>query len=126
MARIDVRRLAAVDMYGARGALRRRQIIRAEFIVGVVGGISLGTLALLGSSVVTQVLGAWLIGVGINYVPLAAYAMSLCAPGRLEAELAGLDIRAEQRYYTRAQLQLFVPLLVAALAVAQRGHEQPH
>lgn len=99
MARFEVRRLAALDMYGARGAMRRRQIIRAEFIAGALGGVLFGALALLSGGGAYRFLGAWLIGVGINYVPLAAYAVSLSAPGGLEAELADLDIRAEQRYY---------------------------
>jgi hypothetical protein len=33
----DVRRLAAVDMCRSAGGQRRRGVIRAEFVVGVVG-----------------------------------------------------------------------------------------
>src|SRR5262245_41227809 len=44
---VNVRRLAAIDMYGATGSARRRRIILAEFAVGVIGavGIGLGVLA---------------------------------------------------------------------------------
>jgi hypothetical protein len=40
------------------------------------------------------------------------------------AELSGLDIRAEQRYYTRVQVLLVVPLLIALLAAAQCSRRQ--
>ena len=33
----NVRRLAALDMYGTSGSARRRRLIRAEFIIGVAG-----------------------------------------------------------------------------------------
>jgi hypothetical protein len=123
LARFDVRRLAALDMYGAGGTLRRRRLIRAEFVAGALGCIILGVLAAVAGSTAYKLLGAWLIGVGINYVPLAAYSVILCAPGRLEAALSGVNIRAEQRYYMRAQILLAVPLLVALLA-AQRSRHQ--
>jgi hypothetical protein len=35
---VDVRRLAAVDMHGARGSLLRRRVILAEFVLGAIGG----------------------------------------------------------------------------------------
>jgi hypothetical protein len=42
---LNVRPLAAVDMYGTSGSARRRRLIRAEFIIGVVGCTLLGVLA---------------------------------------------------------------------------------
>jgi hypothetical protein len=35
---LDVRRLAAADMWGSAGTRRRRQLIRAEFIAGWLSG----------------------------------------------------------------------------------------
>jgi hypothetical protein len=39
----DVRRLAAIDMYGARGTVRRRRIILAEFVLGVLAMVAFGS-----------------------------------------------------------------------------------
>jgi hypothetical protein len=108
---VDVRRLAAVDMHALSGTDRRRRIIIAEFVLGAIGGIGIGLFLLLsGAGTFGTVLGLWAVGVGINYVPLALHAISLRSPRRLRAELRGVDLRSELRYYTRAQFWVFVPL----------------
>lgn len=116
---MTVRQLAAVDMYGARGTLRRRRIILAEFVLGAIGCVALGLAAALPGSPgpVRLVLGLWLAGVGLNYVPLAAYAIRLSRPGALEAELAGVDVPRELRRYATWQLWVAVPLLFVVLAL---------
>jgi hypothetical protein len=119
--RLDVRRIAAVDMWGARGTRRRRAVIVAEFVLGATVGPALGLLlAVAGSGPVWRVLGAWIAGACLNYVPLALHAISLFPGRRLEAELAGVDIPRELRYYTAAQLWVAVPLLFVALDLMQR------
>ena len=42
MSAVDVRRLAAIDMYGTRGTTRRRRIILTEFIAGAIVMIGFG------------------------------------------------------------------------------------
>lgn len=122
MPRLDVRRLAAVDMYGTAGARWRRRVIVAEFIVGALGGIAPGLwIALSSRTVGLQLFGALLIGMGANYLVLALHAVSLSRPGALDAELAGADIRAELRYYGLAQLWVVIPFTVAVFALAQLG-----
>ena len=64
-----------------------------------------------------RALGGWIIGSGLNYAPLAAYAIALSRPGALEAELAGVDIGRELRRYSLLQLWIFVPLTLVVLAV---------
>jgi hypothetical protein len=119
--RLDVRRLAAVDMWGGRGTRRRRAIILAEFVLGATIGPALGLLlAITGSTLGWRVLGAWIAGACLNYVPLALHAISLFPGRRLEAELSGVDVRGELRYYTGAQLWIAVPLLLVALDLLQR------
>jgi hypothetical protein len=120
MPRIDVRRLAAVDMYGSAGSRIRRRVILAEFVLGAVVGCALGVYGLVGTDGWTQFFGAWILGACLNYVPLAAHAVDLSRPGALERELHGVDVRAELRHYTKAQLWLFVPLTLVVLAIAQR------
>jgi hypothetical protein len=118
---VDVRRLAAVDMWGAAGTRFRRTIILVEFFAGSVLGVALGVWALVsGGSPAWTVLGAYLVGVCLNYVPLAAYAARFYPPGRLEAELAGVDVLRELRAYTVRQFWILVPLLFVVLAVRQR------
>jgi hypothetical protein len=127
MPRLNVRRLAAVDMYGTAGARWRRRVIVAEFIVGAVGGIASGLrIALSSPTVGGWLFGAWLIGMGANYLVLALHAVSLSRPGALDTELAGVDVRAELRYYSLAQLWLAVPLTVAVFALAQLRRAPQH
>lgn len=43
MPAMNVRRLAAIDMYGTRGTARRRRIILAEFLAGAVALVAFDT-----------------------------------------------------------------------------------
>ncbi len=118
MASMNVRRLAAIDMYGARGTMRRRRIILAEFAAGAVVSVAFGIwLTANASGLGGRVLGIWVIGAGLNYAPLAAYAITLSRSGALNAELAGVDTGQELRRYSVLQLWIFVPLSLVVLAV---------
>ncbi len=80
---MNVRRLAAVDMYGARGAKRRRRIIRAEFITGAIVMVAFGIwLAAFRAGLGGRALGFCIIECGLNYALLATYAVVLGRPGR--------------------------------------------
>ena len=117
---IDVRRLAAIDMYGRHGSKRRRRLILAEFVLAAIDIPLLGlTLVLAASSAPRVILGAYLIGVGLNFVPLALHAISISRTGRLGTELAGVDIAAELRRYTAKHLFIGIPLLMLVFGVAQ-------
>ncbi|MFG1869092.1 hypothetical protein [Micromonospora arborensis] len=116
---LDVRRLAAIDMWGSAGVRWRRWVILAEFLLGVVGVGVLGLLAVSSGDGLRTVVGWWLIGLAVNYVPLSVHALTLIRPGALEAEIRGVDVPAELRHYTAAQLWVVVPLLVAVVAVVQ-------
>jgi hypothetical protein len=116
---LDVRRLAAIDMWGSAGVRWRRWVILAEFVLGVVGGGALGGASLSSGNNPGTVVGCWLIGLAANYVPLSVHALTLIRPGALEAEIEGVDVPAELRHYTTAQLWVLVPLLLVVLAVVQ-------
>jgi hypothetical protein len=120
MAHLEVKRLAAADMWGTAGSPRRRRIIRAEFFVGALGCTALGVLVILAGRGWWLANGALLLGIGANYVPLALSAQSLSRPGALEREVAGLDRRGELRRASVQQLWILVPgaLVVAALVRA--------
>lgn len=118
----DVRRLAAVDMFGSRGSVRRRRVIRAEFIVGAAACTALGAWVLMSGLGWWRAVGAWLVGVGANYVPLAWHAVALSRPGALEDELRGLDLRREGRRAGVAQLWILVPFALVIVGALPRGH----
>jgi hypothetical protein len=120
----NVRRLAALDMWGTRGGQRRRQLIRAEFFVGAAGCIGLGILALTTGSGWLRLLGIWLVGAGINYVPLALEAQSLSRPGALEDELRGVELRRELRRAGAQQFWIAVPLAIVVFALAGRRSDR--
>jgi hypothetical protein len=121
---LDVRRLAAADMWGTAGTLRRRRIIRAEFVVGAVGCTILGLVLLLSAGgILSLVFGLWLLGAGVNYVSLALCAQALSRPGELEAELRGLDLRRELRRAGVRQFWIAVPFAVAVAALTSRRTE---
>jgi len=117
---VGVRRPAALDLWGTAGTHRRRKLIRAEFFVGVVGCLSLGVLALGAGSGWLILVGIWLIGAGVNYVPLALEAVRLSKPGTLEKELEDVAIRPELRRAGLHQFWVAVPFAVAAFAIAER------
>lgn len=109
-------------MYGGKGSPTRAKIIKWEFILGAVLCLGLGLFSLLAwhPSPTGIVIGAWLVGAGLNYLPLAAHALSLSRPGALAAELDGVDVNSELRYYGIAQLWLAVPLAIVLFALRGR------
>jgi hypothetical protein len=117
---LDVRRLAAVDLHGRRGTKRRRRLILAEFVLAAIDIPLLGLDIMLAASSAPQVLfGAYLTGIGLNYVPLALHGISLSRAGHLDAELAGAGAGAELRRYAAKQFVLAIPLLVLILGAVQ-------
>jgi len=113
---VDVRRLAAVDLHGAAGSVLRRRVIITEFVLGTVGCVALGVVLL---SFGSWVLALWVLGVAANYLPLAVHAVSMADPARLAEELDGVDLPRAIAHYTRTQFWVFVPFLLAVLALAQ-------
>jgi hypothetical protein len=115
---VDVKRLAAVDMYGARGTALRRRVVLAEFALALIVALALGGWLIFGAfGLGAHVFGIWMLGAGLNYAPLTAYAISLSRPGALEAELADVNVGQELRRYSVRQPWLFVPLSLIAMTV---------
>jgi hypothetical protein len=114
---VDVRRLAAVDMHGLKGTSLRRRIIVAEFVLGALVMVGVGSYFLFTMSGGWPLFALWLIGAGLNYVPLSVHAISLTKPGALAAELGAIDVPAELRRYGVLQLWIFVPLALVFFAV---------
>jgi hypothetical protein len=116
----DVRRLAALDLHGVAGRQWRRRVIGAEFLFGAIGCIIVGVwLAATVTTVGPLVLGAWIAGIGVNYLALSWQAAALSRRGALAAELARTDVRGDLRRYSYLQFWIVVPILFAVLALTQ-------
>jgi hypothetical protein len=120
---MDVRRLAAIDMWGTAGTERRRRLIVAEFVLGATVGPTVASAILAsGPGPLMAVFALWILTACLNYLPLAVHAVGfLHTPERLTAELAGVDIPAELRHYTAAQVWVFVPLALIVFDLRQRA-----
>jgi hypothetical protein len=116
---LNVRRLAALDMWGSAGTMRRRRIIRTEFMLGAIGCTSRGLLAVVEGSGWWVVVGIWLIGAGVNYVPPGTACAVTLTAWRAGGELAGIDVRSELRHAGLQQFWIAVPLAVAVFAVVR-------
>jgi hypothetical protein len=113
--KFSVRRLTALDMHGATGGPVRRRVVTAEFFAVLALALVLGPLL-----AARRAPWPWLIeiaGAGLNYVPLAIHAVRFSRSGAVERELAGVEIRSAFRRYGAANLLLFVPGLIFALAL---------
>jgi len=114
---LDLRKLAAIDI-----ALLGFKVIFAEYALGVLFSLALGVFALIRShSLWGAALGIYLIGLGINYVPMFAYAVSIGGKHNAQTELGDelLEKRKAMAKYRRLSLLLLVPLLVPIPAVAR-------
>jgi len=121
---IEVRKLAAVDM-----AWLGTQFVLVEYALGVVLPLALGLMSLRsglaqpGLGNWQTLLGAWLVTIAANYVPLFLYALAIVRGGTVQEE--GLPELKHARRYRIQQAMILVPFLVAAVAFAQeRRHRQ--
>lgn len=108
-------------MHGLRGRPWRAKVIVAEFVLGAIAGLGLGLLVVVRSSGLGRKLfGLWVIGIGLNYVAFAFHAVSVYVRGGVQRELEGVDLRAELRYDTAAQIWVAVPLAIVVFALPAR------
>jgi hypothetical protein len=121
---VDVRRLAAVDMWGLYGRRWRRWVILGEFLGVALVGIVFGLYVATAGDTLGKVIGWWIVAASANYLPLSAYALLLSRPGRLEAELRDVDVPAELRYYSLAQFWAAVPLALVYFALRPGRRER--
>jgi hypothetical protein len=114
---IQIRKLVAVDTawLGAR-------FIVAEYALGIVLPLALGSLSLRGPFGWPTLMGVWLVGIAANYIPMLLYAVSLARAGTAKAEAQ--PEMANVKRYSLQQAMLLVPLLVCIVALVQE--RQPH
>ncbi|MDT4894179.1 MAG: hypothetical protein QOE97_3214 [Pseudonocardiales bacterium] len=121
-----VRRLAAVDLQAVGHGTRRKSLTITQYAAGAVFGLGLGLFYLIGGSLWLRVLGAILLGMGLNFAALTVNAVDLCRRGRLDDELNGAAMRDERHYYAINQFWIAVPGLLAVLALRPRDHNRLH
>ena len=118
---IDVRKLAAIDI-----VYRGERTILVEFGFGVFVLGTLGVAFLLFAhqrTLLTTSIGVYLLFLGVNYIPLLAYSISLSlnnsARKEVEYELAHAGVF--RRKYGVQQMLILVPMAIVLLAVIQRA-----
>jgi len=121
---LNPRKLAAIDI-----AFLGAKVVIAEYASAVLVAPALGVLTLLrGSGYGRLALGLYLIALGINYVPMLAYAAVISKGRSARAEIGGElgDQRRAMAKYRRQSLFLLVPLVVpiAALRIGEWGVRQ--
>lgn len=121
---LDVRKLVALDM-----ALHGPRFIVIEFAAGVGGCALIGALSLVaGVRLISHgiswqlVLGAGLLWIALNYVPLLLNAIDL-ARRRTAREEAASELASPGlvRRYGLLQLWILVPFAIVVFAFLQRG-----
>ena len=119
---VNFRKLVALDII-----LHGRKFILIEFGLGTPLMFALGLQQLLfgldSGLILSQIIGFYLILIGINYVPILIYAVIISWKNTayLEAEM---ELEHKSRY-NKQQFIIFIPLLVFFIAVAQEfrsGH----
>jgi hypothetical protein len=120
---INPRKLAAIDI-----VFLGSKLIIAEFAAGVLLSVSLGVFVLLRAhSFWPLALGLYLISLGINYVPMLVYAVTITKGQSARAEMGDelQDKRRAMAKYQRESILLLVPLLAPILALAQERSKAP-
>lgn len=114
---ISLRKLAAIEIL-----LLGTWLIVAEYAGGVLLCAALGLFVLHRSHGLWQLLlGAYLLCLGINYVPLLAYALIVRNKANARQELGDelADVRKAMSRYRTQSLVLLVPLFVPVLIFMQ-------
>ena len=112
---IQPRKLAALDITFLGPVL-----IKVEFAAGVLLSCALGAFILVRSHSRTQdLLGTYIVLLGVNYLPMLWYAVQIGNRERARAEIGHelADPKASAARYRRQPLYLLLPLVVPIVAV---------
>ena len=115
--RLGFRKLAAIDI-----AFLGYKFVYAEYVCGVLLPIGLGILTLGRAHSTWQIVfGLYLVCLGINYVPMLAYALFIPNRDQARAEL-GDELRQRREAmskYRKISILLLVPLFAAIYALTR-------
>ena len=122
---IEIRKLAAVDM-----AWLGTRVIVTEYALGVILPLVLGIFSLRAGLAQEDlanwqtILGAWLVTISANYIPLFLYSVVIARTG--SAQIEGRPEFAHAGRYGIQQAIILVPLFVVLLALAQERKRRRH
>jgi hypothetical protein len=115
---VNVRKLAAIDLH-----FLGPKVILTEFSAGVLGPIALGLLTLRKAYSYNwprglTLFGAYLLCLGLNYVPLLLHAIDLARSRSASREIADelSERRVVFRKYRRQSVYLLIPLAIPIAA----------
>jgi len=114
---VNVRRLAAVDLWGLGP-----KVVIPEFALAALGAPVLGVLTIVRSTSFSgAAFGIALIGLGVNYVPLLIHSVDLVRRSLVHATIAdeASDRHALFAKYRKQSLWLLLPFVVAIAAAWQ-------
>lgn len=114
----NFRKLAAIDI-----VFLGYRLIFAEYAFGAFFSLALGIFVLIrGHSVWQVLLGAYLICLGINYVPMLTFTVSIGSKQNALAELGDelIERRKAMSKYRRLSLLLLVPLVVPVVVITRK------
>ena len=120
---INIRKLAALDI-----VYRGQRTILLEFGFGVFFLFILGIVFLLFAhhrTLATTAVGIYLLFLGLNYIPLLAYALSITMKKSAQREVA-FELAHEDVYrkkYGVQQLLILVPLAIIGLVIVQESRK---
>ncbi len=115
MSSLNISKLVAFDM-----SVNNKWLIFTEFLVGSFGSFALSYFLLGNSHLLTTAMGFWLIGIGINYLPLSIYSgYFIIKNNYLEHAQVILDSPVLQRQYNAQQFLVTVPFFFAVLLILQ-------
>jgi hypothetical protein len=126
---ITIRKLAALDM-----VFHRPKLILAEFALGVFGSAALAFAIAApgffgGHFSLNQILWiGYVLSIGLNYVPLLLYAISIARRGSAQEEVA-FELAHKERYarkYSGQSFLLLLPLVIPVLTIYQEWQKQGH
>jgi hypothetical protein len=121
---LNTRKLAAIDI-----VFLGFKVVAAEYAFGVLFSLALGIFVFLRSHSGWQIaLGIYLVCIGINYVPMLIYTLSIANKENAQAEL-GYELVEKRRAmskYRRLSLLLLVPFVLPILAISRASLRSRH
>ncbi len=127
---INIRKLAALDI-----ACHGPKFILIEFALGVFGCVALGLFSLYfglfhgpNHSLFAVFMGCFLLWIGLNYVPLLIYAISIVRHKSAQQEVA-YELEHKDKYakkYTFQSILLLIPLAIPALSAYQEMQKRSY
>jgi len=112
---INIKKLVALDM-----TLNGKWLILVELIVGALGSLALAYFIYPQTPNLFRILFfIWIVGIGVNYIPPAIYAVIFAVNNRYKVEAEDVMSASENKRYNLQQFFVFIPFLFAIRSIVQ-------